>query len=71
MYTISAKKTSDGYDVFRDGKLIASPKNERELELLLNFHGIHEGFCRDFIRGLKETGSAVEEMPVINFRQVS
>lgn len=70
MYTISGKETSEGYDIFRDGKLMASPKNERELELRLNFHGIHEGFCRDFIRRLKETGCATEEMPTVNFRQV-
>ena len=71
MYTISAKMTSSGYDVFKNGELMGSPENERELELRLNFHGIHEGFCRDFIRRLKETGNAIEEMPVINFRQIS
>ncbi len=70
MYTISAKGTPDDCDVFRNGKLMASPKSERELELRLNFHGILEGFCRDFIRKLKETGSATEEMPTIDFRQI-
>ncbi len=70
MYTIKAEKTPDGFVVFKDGELMASPKNERELELRLNFHGIHEKFCRNFIAELKETGSASEEMPTINFRQI-
>jgi len=70
MYSLSAKQTPEGYDVFRDGKPTGSSRNDHELELHLNFHGFHEGFCRDFIHRLKETGSATEEMPTVHFRQV-
>jgi len=70
MYTISAKKLPHGFEFFRDNQPVASPRDEWELELCLNFHGVFEGFCRDFICRLKETGNAAEEMPTVDFRQV-
>jgi hypothetical protein len=70
MYTISAQKTQSGYDLFRDGKLLASPKTEGELESQLNFYGILEGIYQNFIARLQTDGRATEEMPEIRIRQL-
>ena len=70
MYSIEARITSDGYDVFKDGQLMGSPKTDHELELRLNFHGILEGICDEFMQRLKANGQATEEMPNIKFRQI-
>jgi len=71
MYRVDVVKTSNGYDLFRDGQLMASPKDEWALELQLNAEGILEGLCRDFISRVRDTGSATEEMPLITIRQIS
>jgi hypothetical protein len=71
MYTIRVETTASGYDIFKDGMLVATPKNERELELQLNFYGILEDICEEFLQRVRETGNASEEMPFVKFWQVS
>lgn len=68
MYTMNGKRTSTGYDLYRDGQLVASLKNEWDLECSLNSHGVHERFCSEFLHRMRETGEASEDMPVIDFK---
>jgi len=63
MHTIFAKQLPTGFDLFRNDQLLGVLKNERELVSRLYCHGIHGRFLQDFLRKLKETGSATEEMP--------
>jgi hypothetical protein len=67
-YIVSVQKTSNGYNLFRDGQLRAVPKDEWTLELQLNSEGILEDICQDVLRRVRETGTATEEMPRINFK---
>jgi hypothetical protein len=67
-YIVFCQRTPKGYDVFRNGQLLTSPKTEWDLELCLNSEGIHEQFCEEFLRRLRETGTAEEECPSICFK---
>jgi hypothetical protein len=70
MRKIFARKTQTGYDFFKDGKLMASPRNERELEDCLNSENIFENVCQDFLRRVRESGEATEGVPEMKIRQI-
>jgi hypothetical protein len=71
MYRIDVQKAPGGYDIFKDGNLVTTVKDEWSLELQLNSYGILEGICRDFLRRVRDTGKATEEILVTKIRQVS
>jgi hypothetical protein len=69
MDTILAIKTSDGYEVFKNGDLFDSPKTLPDLISRLHYFSIIGRSQHDFLHKLEETGRAMEEMPQITIRQ--